>query len=411
LLEGRRNQWNRDYYSILKKTKREEKEEMLKYKIKETCQELELYRKKTKETVSFREWFEKKYPGKKIEHLLAEIDIYEGTTLEKAMNASEESKYLVSEMAYTSIAQAMGQFQTKASLSIIAQDRDRLVTPEVILDPINEGVIQSAFYDQLIRTTDIVSSDQATVPKIDATDVQLQDSGELATPETVSITVGKKTVSIGKTTNSMEISYEALRRHSLSFVQLYFERVGLILGARLNRALVKVATNGDQGDGSESSAVIGVKTANTLAYEDVIRASTRMSLVYEPPTAILAGEEMGVQWQANDIVTKRQSGQSLISTRAPQAPVVADLPIFISPNMPANQLQLISRPTAFVQLVEQPLQFETERFIREQFQLIVASAYIGFMNFSRRGRLIIDQSKQINFSTNANYFPNWFNAS
>jgi hypothetical protein len=209
----------------------------------------------------------------------------------------------------------------------------------------------------------------------------------------------------------MEISYEALRRHSLSFVQIYFERVGLILGARLNAALVAVSINGDQSDGSESAAVIGVETANTLKYADIIRASTRMSLVYEPPSALLAGEEMGVKWQANDIVTKRQSGQSLIRTRAPQAPVVTDLPIFISPNMPANQIQLISRPTAFVQLVEQPLQFETDRFIREQFQLVVASAYIGFMNFSRRGRLIVDQSKQINFSTGANYFPNWFNVS
>jgi hypothetical protein len=384
---------------------------MLKYKIKETCLDLDAYRKKTKDTVSFREWFEKKFPGKKVEHLLAELDIYEGTSLEDAMNRTDQSKYLVSEMAYTSIAQAMGAHRAKASLSIISQDRDRLVTPEVVLDPINEGVIQSAFYDQLIRTTSSVSSDQATVPKINTEEIKLQDSGELATPETITITVGKKTVSIGKTTNAMEISYEALRRHSLSFVQIYFERVGLILGARLNAALVAVSINGDQSDGSESAAVIGVETANTLKYADIIRASTRMALVYEPPTALLAGEEMGVKWQANDIVTKRQSGQSLIRTRAPQAPVVTDLPIFISPNMPANQIQLISRPTAFVQLVEQPLQFETDRFIREQFQLVVASAYIGFMNFSRRGRLIVDQSKQINFSTNANYFPNWFNVS
>jgi HK97 family phage major capsid protein len=390
--------------------KKKRKEEiMLKYKIKETCKDLEVYRKKTKHTVSFREWFEKKYPGKKVEHLLAEVDIYEGTLLEDAMQRTDESKYLVSEMAHTWMQNALtGKI---ARLSIITQDRNRLVTPEVVLDPINEGVIQGAFYDDLIRTTDVVSADQVTVPKINTEDIKLNDAGELATPETVTITVGKKTVAINKTSNAMEISYEALRRHSLSFVQIYFERVGMLLGARLNRALVQVAINGDQSDGSESAAVIGVGTSGSLTYADIVRASTRMALVYEPPTALLAGEEMAVKWQANDIVTKRQSGQSLIRSRAQQAPIPADLPLYITPNMPANQIQLISRPTAFVQLVEQPLMFETDRFIREQFQLVVATANIGFMNFSRRGRLIVDQSKAINFSTGANYFPSWFNAS
>ena len=375
-------------------------------KMPELIAELDVRRKNEKRNIEFREHFEQKYAGKKVEHLLAELGITRSTVLQDAWDKGSEARMLVSEMGYTAIKK--GLRKGISALSVIGQDKNRLVTPEIVMDPIEEGKVQSSFYDRLVARTTPLRDSSATVPKLDLSDATATMSGEMARPRTGRVSISSKKVEIFKVSRSLEITYEAVRRHELDFVQLYFRRLGNVLGSQLNRQLTTISINGDQSDGTESAAVIGVKTANTLTYADVVRASTRMSLLNEPPTAILAGEEMGVEWQDNDAVKNRQSGDALINL-TPQTPVVRDFALYTSPNMPNNQIQLISVPNAFVQLVEQPLLVETDRFIREQFYTTVASAYIGFMNFSRTARVIIDKSKQINFSTGLNYFPSWMN--
>jgi len=359
-----------------------------------------------KRQVSFRELLETKFPDSKVEHLLSELGISGNTTLEDAFAKGDEAKLVVAEMIQTAIATGMGQ--AKQSLSVIAQDRNSYITPEIILSQITTGAIQAAFYDQLVAVTEPVNSDSVTVPKIDISDAKMEKGTEYSKANRGKVTTGSKKVAFEKTQKAFEISYEALRRHSLNFVQIYFEHLGALMASDLNRDLVTVSINGDQANLSESAAVIGIKSLTAgFKYRDVVRGFVRMGLMGQTPDAIIASEQMAEEWLDMPEVKTRQTGTALMNLRL-QSPIPSDLPVHIAPNMPATQFELVNTSTAFAQLVEQALMIETDKVINGQFVESVASAYIGFMNILRHSRLIIDTSLEINFGTGSNYFPTWF---
>ncbi|MCW5959272.1 MAG: hypothetical protein KIS76_03865 [Pyrinomonadaceae bacterium] len=359
-----------------------------------------------KRQITFREHLEASCPDAKVEHLLSELDIRGSMRLEDAWAKGTEARLVVSEMILTAIAKGMGQ--ATESLSIITQGRDTYITPEVILTPIQTGAIQSSFYDRLIAAMEDVNSDSVTVPKIEISDAKMEKGTEMSRANRGTVTTGKKKVSFEKTQRALEISYEALRRHSLNFIQIYFEHLGALMSADLNRDLTTVSLNGDQADLSESAAVIGIKsTTEGFKYRDVVRAFVRMGLMGQTPNAILASELMAEEWLDMPEVKNRQTGTALMNLRL-QTPIPADLPVYIAPNMPSTQFQLINTNVAFAELVEQALMIETDKVINGQFYESVASAYIGFMNILRHARITIDTSLQINFGTGANYFPSWF---
>lgn len=361
-----------------------------------------------KRSITFREVLESQFTDSKVEHLLSELGIYGGTSLEDAWAKGHEARLVIAEMILTAIAKGAGQAQE--SLSVIGQNRETYVTPEVILSPIMSGAIQAAFYDRLTAVTENVPNDVVTVPKIDISDASMEKGSEFSKANRGKVTAGKKTVAFEKTQKALEISYEALRRHSLNFVQIYFEHLGALMGSDLNRDLVTVSINGDQVDGSESAAVIGIKSLTEgFKYRDVVRGFVRMGLMGQTPNAIVASELMAEAWLDMPEVKNRQLGSPVLNLRL-QTPIPADLPVFIAPNMPSTQFELVNTSVAFGQLVEQGLMIETDKVINGQFYESVASAYIGFMNILRHSRLLIDTSLEINFGTGANYFPSWFKA-
>lgn len=380
---------------------------MLKEQVVALVRELNDIRKKEQRKISFREHFEAKFTDQKVENLLDELGISANTRLEDAWEKGEEARMLISEMIVTAISKGMGQGND--SLSIITQNRDTYVTPEIILSPIQTGIVQAAFYDRLIAMTESVNSDSVTLPRIKLPDAKMEKGTEMAKANRGTITSDKKKVSFEKTQRALEISYEAVRRQTIAFVQIYFEYLGMIMASDLNRDLVTVSINGDQADGSESAAVIGIKdTAAGFKYADLVRAFTRMSLMGQTPDAIIASEETANQWlEMPEVKNRQNSGGQILNLRL-QTPIPSELAMFIAPNMPTSQIELVNTSTAFAELVEQPLMIETDKFINGQFYESVASAYIGFMNILRHGRLIIDTSLQINFGTGANYFPSWF---
>ena len=380
----------------------------LKNQVVSLVNEVNDIRKNQQRKMSFREMFETKFPDSKVEHLLSELGISGSTTLEDAWAKGPEAKLVVSEMIQNSVAKGMGQ--ANASLSIITQNRENYITPEIILSPVQTGIIQSSFYDRLIAVSEPVNSDSVTMPRIELSDAKMEKGTEMSKANRGTVKTGKKKVSFEKTQRALEISYEALRRHTLNFMQIYFEHLGAIMASDLNRDFTTVSINGDQPDASESAAVIGIKDTDAgFKYRDVVRAFVRMSLMGQTPDAIIASEEMTEEWLDMPEVKNRQTGTALMNLRL-QTAIPSELPIYTAPNMSSTQFELINTSVAVAELVEQPLMIETDKVINGQFYESVASAYIGFMNILRHGRLIVDTSLEIDFNTKQNYFPDWFKA-
>lgn len=373
-------------------------------KVKEIVLGLEAVRKDDKQDVSLRNYIADNFQDVSIEHLYADNDIDPNKTSLQDLFADEDKKYLAVEVVREGIKRGMGTSQreliaeARESLasggSPITSDRQTYITPETILDPVQRGNVQASFYQDLIIEDVPVTSDTVTMPQIDLSDSEVKERTELATIEAGTVIYGKKVVKIYERARGIKISYEALRRHKLNFVAIYFEHLGRRLGSRLNQDLVTVLTNGDQTDASESAAVIGVTTPNTLTYADVTRAFIRLSLLGIMPNAIVASEKMANIWLNMSEVKNRQQGTPIINSSL-KSMLPTNLDIYVAPNMDANQMMLVDSSQAAVQLTELPLMLETDKIISKKLQESYASTVTGFANVQRDARLIIDISADI----------------
>lgn len=393
----------------------------LKGKVKQIVLGLEETRKKTKVALSLRTYLAEQFPGKTVEHLYAEHGWDHNRTMLEELWVNEDTRYLAVELIQSGIALGMGIPQRQqlsqmrdalralVSQAAITADVTRWITPEQFTDPIRVGAVQASFYNDLIIDDVPAVSDSVTMPQIELSDATPQDVSELATIPVGYVVYGDKKVPLNKRARGLKISYEALRRHSLNFVQIYFTDLGLRLGSLLNKDLVNVAINGDQADGSESAAVIGVEdTGAGLQYSDVTRAFVRMARMGRTPMALVGSEEMINKWLNLPEVKNRQQGTPLINTRL-RTPIPADLDAYVAPTMSATQIMLVDASLSFVKLTELPLLVESDKIISKQLEETYASTVTGFGNVQRDSRLIIDESLDFNDVSGDYDFPDWFN--
>ena len=387
-------------------------------KVKQIVLGLEARRKQEKQAISMRSYIGEEFPGMSVEHLYQDHGFDHNRTRLEQLWDDGDTRYLAVELINSGISLGMGipqrqhladlreAFIGAASQSAITFDPTRWITPEQFTDPIRRGAVQAAFYNDLIIDDVPAVADSVTMPQIDLSDAEPQDTGEMASIAVGYAIYGDKKVPLNKRARGLKISYEAMRRHTLNFVQIYFVDLGLRLGSLLNKDLINVAVNGDQLSGSESAAVIGVSdTGVGLQYKDVTRAFVRMSRMGRMPTALVGSEEMVNKWLNLPEVKNRQQGSPLIGTRL-KTPIPADLDVYVSATMSATQLELVDPSVSFVKLTELPLMTESDRIISKQLEETYASTVTGFGNVQRDGRIIIDESVTIIAAP----FPSWFDA-
>ncbi|HQU85921.1 MAG TPA: hypothetical protein PKY59_22535 [Pyrinomonadaceae bacterium] len=385
----------------------------LKGKVKGIVSTLDAVRRKKKRDISLRDFMSEEYEDRSVEHLYHDNEIDPRYTTLGELFDDDDKKFLSVEIVRDGIKRGMGTSlrqkiaQARESLATtqggtITTDRSTYITPETILDPVQRGNVQASFYQDLIIEDVPVTSDSATMPQIDLSDSDVKEKTEGSTIETGYVVYGSKKVELKNRGRGLKISYEALRRHNLNFISIYFEHLGRRLGSRLNQDLVNVLVNGDQADSSESAPVIGVTTVNTLTYADVTRAFIRLSLLGVMPNAIVASEKMANIWLNLPEVKNRQQGTPIINSQL-KTMIPSDLDVYVAPNMDADHLMLVDSSQAAVQLTELPLLLETDKIISKQLQETYASTVTGFANVQRDGRMIIDVGEDFSLLNFNNY--------
>ena len=101
-----------------------------------------------------------------------------------------------------------------------------------------------------------------------------------------------KTVKLQKLGTGLKVSDEVLQYVNINILSLYMEDFGVKLNIGLDSLAIDTLINGDQADGSLAAPVIGVKTPNTLAYVDLLKAWVRMNRLGRMPSGMLSGEDM-----------------------------------------------------------------------------------------------------------------------
>lgn len=393
----------------------------LKTKVTEMVKRMDARRKKG-DDVSLRSFMAETYKAEdgsplQPEHLFAELDINPSRTQFKTVMDSEETAHLGAEIIREGIKRGMGLQQREqiaefkrqmiASFAPITGEQaggQRFVSPEIFLDPVNRGVVQSTFYPDLVVTEETVDQPQVIVPRINLSDAKLMDSAEAATIEEGSISYDTKTVTLAKKARAIKQTYESIQFSSLSLVQLYMQDVGRILGHTLNGMAVETILNGDQADLSENAAVIGVEsTVNGITWYDIARVAIQFGLIGRTGLQAIGNATSTLNYiNLPEVKNKQFAGAALLPTMV-KTPLQMPEELYASTKVPTSKLVIQDPSASLVQLTAVPLMMETEKIVMKQIQGTVVSIYTGFAKLQRNASIVIDGS--IAFSGNG--FPAW----
>lgn len=362
----------------------------LKGKIKEIHKSVEAYRKGVvkpsedlfgKRDVSLVEYLSKKYPegnGKDgvfdIQHLYSELNINPNKmTVEALIDLDQDSRWLV---------------------------------PEIFRDAIRRGIRTAPFYSRITALSLDVAQPQVNMPQIDMSDADAEATAEAETISTGSITYDNKVVNVNKRGIGIDITYEAIQYTSINLLSIYLQDVGVRLGQRLNNDAISILINGDQDDASEAAATIGINnTVTGLLYQDLLYAWIRASRLGRSYANIIAGETV-----ANSILNLQEFKEKQAGTPQQNIVVNETLPsqsqMFVSAQVPADQMIMLDNASALVQLTSSPLLVESEKLVKKQMEGTYATITTGFANIFRDARVIVDRSLALTVG-GANDFPAW----
>ncbi|MCC7308323.1 MAG: hypothetical protein IT173_12210 [Acidobacteria bacterium] len=349
------------------------------------------------------------------EHLYAELGIDPQRTLVKDLMANEDNAYLMSEVVRDGVRRGLGiaqrEMRERAHEAYVSQGpvtadggAQRFMSPDVFLAPLNLGIVQGSFYQDLIVREEIIPQPTATIPKIDLSKATLVDSAEAATIEEGSVSYGSKQVTVKKKARGIKITYEAIKFNTLSLVQIFFEDAGRILGHTLNAMAVDTIVNGEQAGGAEAAAVVGVEsTTNKITWFDLTRLAIQGALIGRTFNQAIGNATTALSYlNLPEVKDKQFPGAPLLATRL-RTPLTMPEELFVSASTPANQMIFQDDSLSLIQLTAMPLMVETEKIISKQIEQSFASIMTGFAKLHRTASVILDGS--VAFSGAG--FPAW----
>lgn len=287
---------------------------------------------------------------------------------------------------------------------LIDLDQDsRWLVPEIFRDAIRKGIRTSPYYNRLIASSETIAQPQANLPFLDLSEAEPEETAEGETIPKGNVIYGNKTTDIHKQAIGISITYEAIQYTSINLLTIFLQDVGVKLGHKLNNAAVDVLVNGDQDDGSEASATIGVlDPLVNLTFADLVYAWIRASRLGRRYDHIVTSER-GANLLLNLPEFKNKQSGTAFSTLIVNESLPNQSQVFVSGQLDENQFIVLDPRFSMVQLTSSPLNVEGDKIISKQIQEAYSSITTGFAVLFRDARVIIDDSLDVA----ANDFPAW----
>lgn len=281
----------------------------------------------------------------------------------------------------------------------------RWLVPEIYRSALRLGMRKAPIYGSVIIGEQGVAQTTFKVPHWNMSDATPEYVGEAETIKKGNVSFGQKTMEIRKMGKGITIPYEVKQYVPINIVGIYLQDFGIKLGMGLDNLAIDCLINGEQLDGSESCAVIGVATTNTLAYKDLLKVWVRLSRLGRMGNTIIAGETMAIDTLDLAEFKDRKTGTT-DATLLMKSPIPTSVNYFVHGSVPSNQSIIVDSSATMIKYNAQPLLVESEKIVSNQTESTYASLTSGFGIVYRDGRIIVDRS--INIS--GNNFPTWMDA-
>ena len=293
---------------------------------------------------------------------------------------------------------------TMSNIFAMPDQNVRWVIPEIIRAAVSLGMKEAPFYPNLIASDQPISGLQAIMPYINSSDAAPAKVNEAETIPLGTISYGQKSVNLFKIGKGMKITDEVRNYVSLDVLSIFLRDFGIQLGYSMDTLALDVLINGNKLDGSESISTVGVKTAGTLTYRDLLRIWIRSARMGRNFNNMIGGEETALDILDLPEFKNRTQGtteaQLLLKT-----PVPNSANFFIHAGVPDNTTLLLDKSSAMIKLTAQHLKLESERIVSNQTSAVYASLTTGFSKMYLDASILLDKSKA--FSSHG--FPAFMN--
>lgn len=280
----------------------------------------------------------------------------------------------------------------------------RWLVPEIIRAAIRTGLRDAPIWPQIISSEQASSQLKVTMPYINMSDATPRRVGEAETIPIGTISYGQKEVSMFKIGRGIKIPYEVIQFVSIDVVSIFMQDFGVKLGQSMDTLAIDTLINGDQSNGSEAAAVIGVTTAATKVYKDFLRLWIRGARMGRNFTTIIGGEDSALETLDLPEFKDRKAGTTDSNLNL-KTPVPNSADYFIHGNIPTDQELMIDKRFALVKFNVIPLSIESEKIVSNQTLAFYASVTTGFGKLFLDASILLDKSDTI-----ANLpFPSYMN--
>jgi hypothetical protein len=266
------------------------------------------------------------------------------------------------------------------------------LVPEIIRSAISLGIKEAPFYPNIIASDQSIKGLTAIMPFVNPSDANPARVNEAETIPLGDVSFGQKSVTLFKIGRGFRLTDEVKNYVSLDVMSIFLRDFGVQLGYALDTLALDTVINGNKADGSESAPVIGVSTANTLAYKDLLRIWIRASRLGRSFKTMIGAEDVSLDLLDLPEFKIRQYGttQATLNLKTP-VPNSADY--YIHPGVPENEVLMVDPRAALIKLTAQQLMLESERIASNQTNSIYATLTTGFSKMYRDAAILLDKSK------------------
>jgi hypothetical protein len=291
---------------------------------------------------------------------------------------------------------------TISNLITVPEVDVRWIIPEVFRSALLLGYRQGPIYPNLIAAEEQMKGLTQVMPWLNMSDAAPMYVGEAETIPLGAISYGSKSFRIYKIGRGIKLSDEVVQYASLNLVSIFMKDFGVKLGHATDVLALTALTNGEQADGSESAPVIGIASAGTLAYSDLLKVWVRLGRMGRVPNTIVAGEDVSATILNLTEFKTPVSGSPLASITL-KSPIPGASNLFVHGNVATNQFLVLDPAGSIVKFNGWPLKVESERIVSNQTEAFYVTLQTGFAKLFRDAVMVMDTSLAF-----ASYgFPSW----
>lgn len=268
----------------------------------------------------------------------------------------------------------------------------RWLIPELFRDALRLGLRRNPIWQDMIAAEQTIANPSITIPSLNMSDAAPRYVGEGETISTGTISYGQKTLKIRKMGKGIQIPYEVQQYVSLNVIGIFLQDFGIKLNQGIDSLMIDCLINGEQSDGSESAPVVGVASAGSMVYKDLLTVWVRMSRIGRLPQSIIGGEGAAIDTLNLAEFKLRVFGPQTEKKLNLKTPVPEVTNYYIHGAVPVNQQIIVDANAALIKFNAQPLLVEDEKIVSSQKLSSYATLTTGFGILYRDGRIVIDSS-------------------